>query len=136
MRALLFLLPFFVGCGEDLVRPSRVSTDSVYSPGVKRGYWQSCRIDKENGSLWCTICRRDGHVIFDEIFEAYDPDLPVLEEDLVVVPYGSSNTIVLSNGRLLFPKSEYSRARQYWQQAQSPDWVDGRHPRIVPPKRP
>ena len=124
----------FSGCGEQVSRPANVPEESVYSPGVKGGYWQWCRMDKGAHDVLCAIYRDDGVILYEEVFLPYDAEMPVREDELVIVPYGRHDTIVLASGRLLFPKSDYDKARNHWDWTyEDGGWVKGRHPRVVRP---
>lgn len=113
----LLVLLVTAGCSTIPGRPQNVPASAVYVPGVKGGYWQTCRIEQSSGECRCSIYLADGRNLYDEVFRPYEGAAPSEEEDLVITPEGNGRAVKLANGTLLLPTSEYENEKRYW------DWI-------------
>ena len=114
-----FALLLSVSCNhyEEPIRPKDVPADAAYVAGTKvGGWWQQCTIREPHQAPHCRIWNRGGLLLFDEEFLPYDlGPLPIATE-LQIPTYSwfpGPDRVVLSNKRILFPRSRFDELRRW-----------------------
>jgi len=126
---LALILVFLFACsGEPYIapRPPNVPQEAVYINAAKgRGFWQHCRVDEQRKVNWCRIYNVGGHIMHDEVFLRYSGDpSPVRGEQLRIAHEGGPRPlgtwleggpdwVVLENGEILLPKSNYDETKRF-----------------------
>ena len=112
-----FSLLVSTSCTHDaeVTRPKNVPVDAAYVAGTKvGGWWQRCAV--RDNAAYCQIWNRGGLLLFDEEFLPYDRKSPPTAAELQIPsdPWlPGPDRLVLSNKRILFPKSRFDELKRW-----------------------
>lgn len=109
--SLVLCLVVIAGCISSPPRPSGVPERAVrIARSGGHDFWQFCSISTERGrDLECTVTNALGTILAQGKFVAAVGAVPETEQDLLILPEGGNNWIVLRNGAILVPEDGFQQ---------------------------